>query len=53
MRQRKLCDEEQLPDRLENPCEYQQLPQNENNDDDGTETDNSLIIGAYTNGSTQ
>ena len=49
MRQQELCDEGQLPDRLENPCEYQQLSQNENNDDNGTETDNSPIIGAYTN----
>ena len=31
MRQQELCDEGQLPDRLENPCEYQQLSQNENN----------------------
>ena len=27
-RQQELCDEEQLPDRMMNPCEYQQLPQN-------------------------
>ena len=55
MRQQELHDEEQLPDRLENPCEYQQLSQNENNNEDGTESDNSPIIGAYTNdyGSTQ
>ena len=55
MRQQELCDAEQLPDRLENPCEYQQLPQNGNNNEDGTESDNSPIIGAYTNdyGSTQ
>ena len=55
MRQQELHDEEQLPDRLEDPCEYQQLSQNENNNEDGTESDNSPIIGAYTNdyGSTQ
>ena len=55
MRQQELHDEEQLPNRLENPCEYQQLSQNGSNDEDGTESDNSPIIGAYTNdyGSTQ
>ena len=47
-RQQELCDQEQLPDRMENPCEYQQLPQNMDNSD-GSETDNLPIIGAYTN----
>ena len=49
MRQQELCDEEQLPDRLENPCEYQQLSQNENNDEDHLETENPATRGAYTN----
>ena len=55
MRQQELCDEEQLPDRLENPCEYQQLSQNGSKDKNRPETDNSPISGAYTNdyGSTQ
>ena len=46
-----LCDEEQLPDRMVNPCEYQPLPQNRNNDedDDFSETDTLPVIGAYTN----
>ena len=44
MRQQELCDEEQLPDRLVNPCEYQQLPQNRDNDEDGSE---NLIITNY------
>ena len=48
-RQQELCDQEQLPDRMENPCEYQQLPQNMDNNEDGSETDNLPIIGAYTN----
>ena len=55
-RQQELHDEEQLPDRLENPCEYQQLSQNRNNNKDGSETDNLPVsIEAYTNdyGSTQ
>ena len=49
MRQQELCDEE-IPDRLANPHEYQQLPQsNDNNEDeDHLETDNVPIIGAYT-----
>ena len=47
MRQQELCDEE-IPDRMENPCEYQQLPQNRNNEDH-LETDNLPVIGAYTN----
>ena len=49
MRQQELHDEEQLPDRLENPCEYQQLSQNENNDEDHPETNNLATCGAYTN----
>ena len=49
-RQQRLCDEEQLPDRLINPCEYQPLPKNRDKDgDDGSETDNLPIIGAYPN----
>ena len=48
IRQQELCDEEQLPDRMVNPCEYQQLPQNMDNSD-GSETDNLPIIGACTN----
>ena len=50
MRPQELCDEEQLPDRIANPCEYQQLPQNNDNneDEDRLETDNVPIIGAYT-----
>ena len=38
-RQQEMCDEEQLPERMMNPCEYQQLPQNNNNneDEDGSE----------------
>ena len=47
-RQQELCDE-QLPDRMENPCEYEQLTQNRDNNEDGSETDNLPIIGAYTN----
>ena len=43
-----LCDEEQLPDRMVNPCEYQPLPQNRNNNEDGSETDN-LPVFLYTN----
>ena len=43
-----LRDEEQLPDRMVNPCEYQPLPQNRNNDEDGSETDN-LPVFLYTN----
>ena len=49
MRQQELHDEEQLPDRLVNPCEYQQLSQNENNDEDHPETNNLATRGAYTN----
>ena len=49
MRQQELCDEEQLPDRVVNPFEYQQLPQNKDNDEDGSKTENLPIIGAYTN----
>ena len=49
MRQQELCDEEQLPDRMVNPCEYQQLSQNENNDEDHPETENLATRGAYTN----
>ena len=54
-RQQEFCDEGQLPDRMENPCEYEQLPQNRDNDEDGSETDNLPTLGAYTNdyGSTQ
>ena len=51
-RQQELCDEEQLPDRMENPCEYEQLTQNRDNnneDEDGLETDNLPTLGAYTN----
>ena len=49
-RQQKLCyDEEQLPDRMVNPCEYQPLPQNRDKDEDGSETDILPVIGAYTN----
>ena len=48
-RQQGLCDEEQLPDRLINPCEYQPLPQNRDKDEDGSETDNLPVIGAYAN----
>ena len=38
IRQQELCDG-QLPERMMNPCEYQQLPQNNNNneDEDGSE----------------
>ena len=43
-----LRDEEQLPDRMVNPCEYQPLPQNRNNNEDGSETDN-LPVFLYTN----
>ena len=34
-----------------NPCEYQPLPENrdKDEDEDGTETDNLPVIGAYTN----
>ena len=50
VRQQELCDEEQLPDRLINPCEYQPLPQNRDKDeDDASETDNLPVFGAYTN----
>ena len=51
LRQQELCDdEEQLPDRMVNPCEYQPLPENRDNDEgDGSETDNLPVIGAYTN----
>ena len=31
-RQQELCDEGHLPDRVVNPFEYQQLPQNQDND---------------------
>ena len=48
-RQQELCDEGQLPDRVVNPCEYQQLPQNRNNNEDHSETDNLPVICAYTN----
>ena len=48
-RQQELCDEGQLPDRMENPCEYQQLPQNRDNNEDGSETDILPTLGAYTN----
>ena len=44
MRQQELCDEEQLPDRLVNPCEYQQLSQIRCNDEDGSETENYLLL---------
>ena len=46
-----LCDEEQLPDRMVNPCEYQPLPENrnKNEDEDFSETDTLPVIGAYTN----
>ena len=49
MRQQELCDE--IPDRIANPHEYQQLPQNNDNneDEDRFETDDVPIIGAYTN----
>ena len=42
MRQQELCDEEQLPDRMVNPFEYQQLPQSRDNieDEGGVDTDN-------------
>ena len=33
---------------MENPCEYQQLPQNMDSSDD-SEADSLPIIGAYTN----
>ena len=49
IRQQELCDEEQLPDRMENPCEYEQLPQNRDNNEDGLETDILPVVGAYTN----
>ena len=49
IRQQELCDEEQLPDRMVNPCEYQQLPQNRDNNEDGSETDVLPTLGAYTN----
>ena len=51
IRQQELCDEEQLPDRMVNPCEYQPLPKNRDSKDgdDGSETDNLPVIGAYTN----
>ena len=54
-RQQEFCDEGQLPDRMENPCEYEQLPQNRDDDEGGSETDNLPTLGAYTNdyGSTQ
>ena len=48
-RQQELCDEEQLPDRMENPCEYEQLTQNRDSNEDGSETDRLPSIGAYTN----
>ena len=48
-RQQELCDEEQLPDRIVNPCEYQQLSQNMDSDENSSETDNLPTIGAYTN----
>ena len=51
-RQQELCDEGQLPDRMVNPCEYEQLPQNRDNNnenEDGLETDNLPTLGAYTN----
>ena len=34
---------------MENPCEYEQLPQNRDNDENGLETDNLPTVGAYTN----
>ena len=48
-RQQELCDEGQLPDRMENPCEYEQLTQNRDSNEDGSETDRLPSIGAYTN----
>ena len=36
MRQQGLCDEE-IPERMVNPREYQQLPHNKNNDEDSPE----------------
>ena len=48
-RQQELCDEEQIPDRIVNPCEYQQLSQNIDSDENSSETDNLPTIGAYTN----
>ena len=48
-RQQEFCDEGQLPDRVVNPFEYQQLPQNEDNNRDGSITENLPIVGAYTN----
>ena len=49
LRQQELCDEEQLPDRMVNPWEYQSLLQNRDKDEDGSENDNLPVIGAYTN----
>ena len=43
MRQQELCDG-QLPDRMVNPCEYQQLPQNRDNNEDGSKTENLPIL---------
>ena len=47
-RQQELCDG-QLPDKMENPCEYEQLTQNRDSKEDGSETDRLPSIGAYTN----